>query len=188
MNSAESMISYNNKIYRKDAFVRAVYTAAGGTMEMILNRLNDAEKQIFFDTMTEDGARLIEGYLGITPPDHASIEDRRQNIQSNWFAAKGKKFTIKMIRDVSEAWDNGAVDVQFTNGKIIITFIDIIGIPKYVDKIKETIEKIKPAHLDFEIAFRYNTYGMVGKYTHEQLMAARYTYEELRTKALPKLQ
>ncbi len=191
------MVQHNNKLYQKDDFVRALYNAAGLTVEGVLERLDEAEKQEFFDTMTETGVQLIEGYLGIVPPKDADIAERRpvegvlerldeaekqeffdtmtetgvqliegylgivppkdadiaerrQNVQSNWLAAKGKKFTIEMIQDVAEAWDNGAVDVQFIGGKIIISFTQIFGVPKYIESITATIEKIKPAHIGFE--------------------------------------
>ena len=96
------MVQHNNKLYQKDDFVRALYNASGLTVEGVLERLDEAEKQEFFDTMTETGVQLIEGYLGIVPPKDADIAERRQNVQSNWLAAKGKKFTIEMIQDVAE--------------------------------------------------------------------------------------
>ena len=97
------MVQHNNKLYQKDDFVRALYNAAGLTVEGVLERLDEAEKQEFFDTMTETGVKLIEGYLGIIPPKDADIAERRQNVQSNWLAAKGKKFAFEMIQDVAEA-------------------------------------------------------------------------------------
>lgn len=165
MNSTERMISYNNKLYQRDAFVRAIYAAAGGTVEAILTVLDDTEKQEFFDTMTEAGVRLIEGYLGIDPPVNADISERRQNVQSNWLAAKGKKFTIKMVHDLAEAWDNGAVDVQFTEGKIVISFTEIYGVPKYIESITATIDKIKPAHIGLLFVYRTHSWRDCLPYT-----------------------
>ena len=172
MNDAgERMVQHNNKLYQKDDFVRALYNAAGLTVEGVLERLDEAEKQEFFDTMTETGVKLIEGYLGIIPPKDADIAERRQNVQSNWLAAKGKKFTIEMIQDVAEAWDNGAVAVQFIGGKIIISFTQIFGVPKYIESITATIEKIKPAHIGFEFVYRTHSWRDLKAYTWEWAQA-----------------
>lgn len=165
------MVQHNNKLYQKDDFVKALYNAAGLTVEGVLERLDEAEKQEFFDTMTETGVKLIEGYLGIVPPKDADIAERRQNVQSNWLAAKGKKFTIEMIQDVAEAWDNGAVDVQFIGGKIIISFTQIFGVPKYIESITATIEKIKPAHIGFAFVYRTHSWRDLKAYTWEWAQA-----------------
>ena len=72
-----------------------------------------------------------------------------------------------MIQDVAEAWDNGAVVVQFIGGKIIISFTQIFGVPKYIESITATIEKIKPAHIGFEFVYRTHSWRDLKAYTWE---------------------
>ena len=89
------MIQNNNKLYQKDEFVTELYKAAGIIMQEIVERLSDVERQIFFDTMTETGVKIIETYLGIHPQKGAELADRRQNVQANWLAGKGKNLLCK---------------------------------------------------------------------------------------------
>lgn len=164
-NTREDLIKNNNKLYWKDKFINDIYNAAAIALDKGLEELEEAEKQMFFDTMTKCGVLLFEKYLNILPPEGATIDERRQNIQANWLATKGKKFTIQMVKEVCEAWKKGAVNVTFTKGIIRISFIDIFGIPKFYKNIKETVENIKPAHIPLEFEFLTHSWRDLRKYT-----------------------
>ena len=174
----ERLIKNNNKLYWKDKFINDIYTAAAIVLDKTLSELEEAEKQMFFDTMTESGVLLFERYLNILPPEGATIAERRQNIQSNWLATKGKKFTIQMVKDVCEAWEKGAVSVEFKNSEIVITFIDAYGIPKFYKTVESIVESIKPAHLGLKFIIKYNTHRMVGSKKHVELTP--YTHKGIR--------
>ena len=66
--------------------------------------------------------------------------------------------------------------------KFQIIMETIIGIPPNVEDLKRSIEEIKPAHLTFEIIFKYNTNKDLCRYTHGQL--SQYRHWELREKEL----
>lgn len=155
------LVENNNKLYRKDPFVNDLYNAVALIYEAILSRLDETEKQLFFDTMTLRGIIIFEKYLGISVPAGTSIEERRNNIKANWLAVRGKKFTLKMIEEICLAWDKGKVNVTFTSGKIRIAFVEIYGIPSFIDNLKKTIDRIKPAHLPYEFIYQLHTWGDV---------------------------
>ena len=161
----ERLIYNNNKLYRKAVFVNDFYTVVAIVYESLLSRLDEAEKQLFFDTMTLPGIEIFERYLGITVPTGTSIEERRNNVKANWLAARGKKFTLKMIQEICLAWDKGKVDVSFTSGKIKIAFLEIYGIPSFIDSLRKTIDRIKPAHLPYEFIYQLHTWGDVKTHT-----------------------
>ena len=163
--AAKRMMQNNNKLYQKDEFVTELYKAAGIIMQEIVDRLDDVERQIFFDTMTETGVKIIETYLGIHPQKGAELADRRQNVQANWLAGKGKKFTLQMIQEVAAAWENGDVNVDFVDGKILIEFKFIYGVPKYIDQLIATIEMIKPAHLGYGFVYKTHSWRDVKQHT-----------------------
>jgi len=152
-NFTENVIKNNNKLYRKDPFVIALYQAAGGEMEKAIAKLDEAGQQMFFDTMTETGVALFEGYLHIEPPAGADLDARRQNVQANWLAVKGKKFSLKMANEVCEAWDRGGINIVFEEGILKVNFTKTHGVPQYFEAIKKTLEDIKPAHLGLEWIF-----------------------------------
>lgn len=78
-----------------------------------------------------------------------------------------------MIKNVSEAYVNGLVDVVEYNSeyRFEIVMMSTIGIPPNMEDLKATIDEIKPAHLDYEIIIRYNTWDM--------LKDARLTWDEV---------
>lgn len=173
----EALIQDTNKLYREDPFVRDFYFAIGLLLDELLERLEEAEKQLFFDTMTEVGIDFFERYLLIQKVQGASLEERRQNVQANWLATKGKKFTIQMAQEVAAAWDNGAIKVDFLEGKIYISFLEIYGVPKYIDQITATLENIKPAHLPLYFIYRTHSWRDLLPYTWG--FAAQKTWETI---------
>lgn len=182
MDIKEALIKNNNKLYWHDPFIDTVYTAAALILNRIIEDLNETEKQMFFNTMTETGILIFERYLNIIPPTGATIAERRQNLQSSWLAAKGKKFTIQMVKDVCEAWEKGAVSVEFKNSEIVVTFIDTYGIPRFYKTVESIIERIKPAHLGLKFVIKYNTHRIIGNIKHKNL--TQYTHKGLREEAL----
>ena len=56
----ERLIYNNNKLYRKAVFVNDFYTVVAIVYESLLSRLDEAEKQLFFDTMTLPGIEIFE--------------------------------------------------------------------------------------------------------------------------------
>lgn len=168
----QRLVRNTNKLYWKDKFVNDLYSASAVILNEIVSNLEETEKQIFFDTMPEKAVKMHEKYLQISPPENATVDERRQNVQANWLATKGRKFTIQMIKDVCEAWKKGAVNVTFIDGVITINFIDIFGVPKFYKNIKETVENIKPAHIPLEFVFL----------THSWRDASIYKWNDFRTK------
>lgn len=156
--------SYINKIYRKDSFTNKYLKAIGSELDNTKTNIADFESQLFFDTATDYGLRLYERDLGMININ-TLISERRQNVQANWVAVRGKKFKLSDIQNICNAWKNGRVTVDFINGVIVLTFNDIYGRPSNLDKLLETIENIKPAHLPLEYSIVYHTWGDVSKKT-----------------------
>ena len=70
--------------------------------------------------------------------------------------------TVAMIQNVSESFVNGEVAVVEHNDqyRFDIEMLSVIGIPPNMEDLKAVIEEIKPAHLDYRIIIKYNTWGM----------------------------
>ena len=57
----------------------------------------------------------------------------------------------------------------------------MIGTPPNIENFREMVNVNKPAHLTYEIKYRYRTWGELKPYTWETLKA--YTWEEARSRA-----
>ena len=68
-----------------------------------------------------------------------------------------------MINNTAEAFRGGEVDIieNFEDYSFIVKFVGVKGIPQNITLFKQMIEEIKPAHLSYELAFTYTTWGMI---------------------------
>ncbi|OLS02232.1 putative phage tail protein [Tissierella creatinophila] len=135
--------------------------------------IEDLKKQLFIDTATW-GLDLYEKELKIPIDLSKDLEERRGVIRSKWRGTgKVDKYLIKRVVD---AYTNGNVDVSF-NGKIVIKFTGIYGIPTNLNDVYKSLEDVSPAHLDIIYEFMY----LYIKDIHEVM-----TIEELENTTLDK--
>ena len=153
------------------------YTKSGSTLELLeaLEKMwrkaqedtEDFEKQLFLSTATW-GLDFWEQMYGIENDESKGYEVRRSVVRAK---IRGAGTTIE----------------QNAQHKFVVMMASIIGIPPNIEDLRNTIKEIKPAHLDFEIVFKYNIMKDLQRYTHGQLKASGYTHRELRTVALPEM-
>ncbi len=158
MNFKDTIKSYINKIYRKDRFTNMILHSVGKELELLEQEIKDFENQLFFDTATNEGLKIYERDLGLKA-NKQTIDSRRQNVQANWTATRGKVFRLKDIQNICNAWRNGKVSVSFKNGVILLEFNDLYGRPSDLDSVLATIEEIKPAHLPLNYVVLFHTWS-----------------------------
>ena len=113
--------------------------------------ISDLEKQLNIDTATW-GLVVYEKELGSKIDINKPLGERRSVIKSKWRGTG--KVDRALIKTVVDAYTNGGVDVGF-DGKIIITFNDVKGIPPNLADAQRAIENISPAHLAVVYEFAY---------------------------------
>lgn len=70
--------------------------------------------------------------------------------------------TREVMRTVAESFIGGAVEIIEINAEYAfhIVLLETIGIPGCIAELRKAIEEIKPAHLNYDFIYRYNTWGM----------------------------
>lgn len=125
------------------------------TEEIEFDNLNldieDLKKQLNIDTATW-GLRIYEKELGIKTNLNKPLEERRSVVKSKWRGIG--KVDKPLIKAVVDAYTNGGVDVGF-DGKIIVTFNDVKGIPPNMEDVYNAVGEISPAHLAIIYKFAY---------------------------------
>ena len=115
----------------------------------------DLLNQFFIKSATW-GIYKWEEFAGIpTPTEYVDIETRRSNVLA---AIRSRDTTtVEKIRVVSESYSNGECQVieDNPNYTFYIKFIGVRGIPKRIDELRKSIERIKPAHLAFDFIYSY---------------------------------
>lgn len=123
-----------------------------------------------------------EKWLGLPEVVNWTIEDRRERII--YTINSSKSCTEQFLKDQANIFTNGeiSIDQQFALYNFIIQFTSIIGVPPNLDNFKQMVNVNKPAHLTFDIKFRYRTHKELKVYTHAEL--SKYTHKEIREKAI----
>ena len=124
---------------------------------------------------------LWEKWLGLSETIGWTIEDRRNRII--YTINSNQSCTEQFLKDQANIFTNGeiSVDQQFALYNFIIQFTSMIGTPPNIENFREMVNVNKPAHLTYEIKYRYRTWGELKPYTWEHLKA--YTWEEARSRA-----
>ena len=178
-----SLIDYLPEDYKKSAPTMEVLSGLEKLWDKLGGDVIDFQNQLTVQTATW-GLGLWEWVYGIETDLTKSYKERRSVVEAKMRGASTS--TVALIKSVAESYV-GAVRIEEVNSeyKFIIYMVDEVGIPENINDLKNTIREIKPAHLDFEIVFRYNTYKDLEPYTYGQLMNLGWTYEELRCRKLP---
>lgn len=91
-------------------------------------------------------------------------------------------FTTNFLKKQAMVFTNGEIDVieDFANYHFVIQFTNMLGVPPNIENFREMVNVNKPAHLTYEIKYRYRTWGEVKDFTWAEI--AQYTWEEARSK------
>lgn len=179
----ERLIRHMPKYYRDIVEIEELQNAIDLQLDELDIISNEILKQFFIYTATWS-LPIWERIFGLTVGDTMSnIKERRENIISK-LRSYGTT-TKEMMARVAKAFTNGEIEVieDNPNYSFTIKFTSIVGIPQNLDNFKNTINIIKPAHLNYSIEFRYNTHGQLNKhklthgglkkYTHKQIFDTR---------------
>ena len=164
--------------------------------EKLTNRLNWLEsifKEIvdnaFIKTMNEEALSKAEKEFNIIPSLDQTLEDRKAVLIST---LRGIGVTnIARIKNIVESFTNGKVEVITDNPHYFfkVKFVSEMGIPHRINDVRKAIDKVKPAHLDYDFEFKYNTWDDIKRagITWDYCKTHGITWEDLKTKDLSTL-
>lgn len=153
MSLKDDIINLINVAYRQDEFVNDFTGAVASVMNVLLQFCQSVHDNVFFDTLDKEGVEWWENLMAIIPTPSQTIADRRSKIHAKWLSKYHND--IELIQKVCDAWKNGEVVAGFVGGKIQINFVGGLGIPADLDSLKQAIDEIKPAHLPYDMLFKY---------------------------------
>lgn len=159
--------------YRKDPWVLALVHAIISSMENIDLDATSIVDQMSLDKVTWN-LPVEERVAGITPAPGATQEDRRSTLKGKW--RSGEKVSLATLQSVASSWNKGKINVAFTDGHIVVTFADTLGIPEDLDGLKSSLRAFAPAHLQIDYIIKYNIWSSVAHKTWADM--AVYTWSE----------
>lgn len=154
------LLEYLPSFYHNSNIVKAFMESNNIEVDTLKAYVEDLNKNLYVKTATW-GLDLFEEELGLVTDKSVSYEERRERILAK---KRGNGTTTKaMIKNTAEAFSGGEVEVieNFSDYSFIVKFVGVKGIPKNLALFKQMIEEIKPAHLNYELAFTYTVWSMV---------------------------
>lgn len=167
--------------YKTSQVIKKITDSEDKELQLFEQRLNNTLNQFFVD-LADSSLERWEAELGIPVNNSKPAEFRRSVIKSKLRGAG--TVTVELIKNVSESYSNGEVDITEDNPNSIftVTFVGTVGIPPNLDDLKNAIEEIKPAHLGVLYEFIYNTWDDLKTFTWDYL--SNNTWEEIKSEVI----
>lgn len=164
--------------YAGSSEVINLQVAFGNAADELHADVLDMLNQLYVDTATW-GLEYWERFLELRTDLNEPLANRRSRIKTV-LRSQGT-ISIELLKSICASFVNGEVEIVelIADYKFQIKFVGEIGIPGNIEYIRETINKVKPAHLGFEFVYLYITHDMLKVKTHDQL--ALFTHDQLRT-------
>lgn len=147
----------------KNKTIKEILRVEQEQLELEEKAINNLIREFFIDTAVHS-LDIWSKFAGIEDDPLLELDIRRSNIKA---ALKSKETTtIEVIKSIAESYSNGTCEVieDYTNYKFTVKFISIVGVPKKINEIKKIIDKVKPAHLNYDFVFKYITWGDTKEY------------------------
>jgi hypothetical protein len=154
------LLEYLPSFYHNSDVIKSFMESNSIEVDTLKAYIEDLSKNLYIKTATW-GLDLFEEELGLTTDKSISYEERRERVLAK---KRGNGVTTKkMLKNAAEAFSGGEVEIieNFEDYSFIVKFVGIKGIPKNLTLFKNMIEEIKPAHLNYELAFTYTVWSMV---------------------------
>lgn len=175
-----AILAHLPRLYETSRVVQALAQAEGVEIDDLRLTLSEILDQFFVRTATW-GIERWERELGLSPALDQPIEERRARVLSR-LRGFGTA-TIRVVKDVAEAYDKGRVEVIEDHAAYAVTirFVDTTGIPPNLEDLKAAVRAVVPAHLEIRYEFNYFTWNELDArgWTWDQLDALNLTWDEL---------
>lgn len=173
-------LSYMPPYYETSRVVHDLYQAEGVELDDWRSTLQQTLDQAYVRTSTW-ALDNWEEELGLSPAPGQPDSERQSRIISK-LRGTGTA-TIRVVKEVAESYDNGAIDVSenYSEYKITIHFVDTTGIPPNVDDLKAAVRDVVPSHLSLDFVYNYLTFDELElqNLTFDQLAAFNLTFDQL---------
>ena len=155
-----NLINMLPSFYHNSDFVKSYMSSQSVEHNFIKESIDDLVNNLYVNTATW-GLDYFEEELGLKTDKSKTYEERRERIKAK---KRGNGTTTKaMIKNTAEAFSGGEVDIieNFNDYSFIVKFVGVKGVPKNLALFKQMLEEIKPAHLNYELAFTYSIWSMI---------------------------
>lgn len=170
-----NLLKYLPNYYQKSEVAKNVLDAHAYEVGLLDLQIDDIRAQLNVETATW-GLVYYERTYGIKPNPTDSIQNRREVVTAK-MRGQGT-ITKTMIKLTAEAFSGGEVEIIEHNDEdyFVIYFVGRYGIPENMADLLAIIDEIVPAHLGYEVEYRFKIWGEAKEFDWGELRA--FTWSE----------
>ncbi len=152
------LIDYLPEDYKKSVSVVELQEIFDKETKKVTNTEEDMQQQLHVATATW-GLAAWEAVYGLPVDTTKTDATRRAAIMARMGGTDTTR--VVTIKEISETFLQGKVAVIEVNEeyRFEIHFLDVLQKGQNVEDLKRVIDEMKPAHLDYAIILKYNTWG-----------------------------
>lgn len=162
----------------RNTYIKDLIKAIEKELKITYSDLKSVDTALMFIAENEECLNW-ENFFGLELKPNWTLEDRRNRLIYT-FNSKGF-FTKKFLKNLALVFTNGEISIyeNYEEYHFIVQFTSIIGKPPNINNFKQMVEINKPAHLTWELRYRFRTHEELRQFKHDILK--NYTHEELRS-------
>ncbi|WP_211750243.1 putative phage tail protein [Paenibacillus sp. Marseille-Q4541] len=172
-----NMIKKLPSIFKEDAILKELLKMFAVEATILAATIKWISDQKSVDLASEVGLKRFEKELRIIPDANSTVDERRLIIKDR--LKRPDILTKKRYTEIMNTFYDMTVDELTDVQRVVSTIWSVRGIPKNIKDIKQTAEKVLPAHLEYEIVPTWLTWGEIEDYGLTGEEAETYTTEEL---------
>lgn len=188
INKYNELTQYVPKRYwGNDDVQKLIYKKLTDRLNWLEGIFEEIVNNAYIKDMNEEALTKLEKEFKVRPYSDMTLEDRKTFLLS---ILRGIGVTnVERLKNIAKSHECGDIEVvqNYSSYSIIIKFVSILGIPKRINDLKMTIEKVIPCHLGVSYEFKYNTLNDLTPYTLQEFVSKGLTLNDLLDKDLKTL-
>lgn len=147
-------------------------------LETAISRVLDAG---FLDDCDEYSISRYENIYGLSSKATDTLDDRRFRIRAK--LNEQQPYTLRNLRKIlANLCGAGNYSVEITAGTYNLTVKVGLAAKNNYNAVEDLLQRIVPANMVIGLSMLYNTYAVVGRYTHAQL--SQLTHNQIRSEVM----
>ena len=160
--------------------IRKIYEINDPQIEELDTDTDQLDSDLIADLMSDDALKHWESIYHINVMDDESLDDRRTKVKGKMLERPPYSYRV-LVRNLNNLLPSGYdlyinEDLTYIQVKVVLTAKYLLA------NVQKLLDDMVPLNMVLDVILKFNTYGVLGLHTHEQL--ASYTYQELRDEPL----
>jgi len=160
--------------------IKKIYEINDPQIEELETDTDQLDSDMIADLMSDDALKHWEAIYHIDVMDDESLDDRRTKVKGKMLERPPYSYRV-LIRNLDNLLPSGYDlyindDLTFMQVKVVLTAKYLLA------NVQKLLDDMVPLNMALEVILKYNTYGILGLHTHEEL--TNFTYQGLRDEPL----